>query len=56
MLSRRQTLALGAGTMAATTLAGVPIALARAATERRLVIVVLRGALDGLAEIGRAHV
>ncbi len=51
MLSRRQTLALGAGLVASTTLAGIPVALARAATERRLVLVILRGALDGLAAV-----
>jgi uncharacterized protein (DUF1501 family) len=51
MLSRRQTLAFGAGLLACTSLGGIPVALARASTERRLVLVVLRGALDGLAAV-----
>lgn len=50
MLTRRHVLGglccgvIGAGS-------GVSLALARAATERRLVIVILRGALDGLAAV-----
>lgn len=51
MLSRRETLALGAGFAVSTSFAGIPVALARAATERRLVVVILRGALDGLAAV-----
>jgi uncharacterized protein (DUF1501 family) len=51
MLSRRQTLAFGAGLLASTTLGGIPVALARATTERRFVLVVLRGALDGLSAV-----
>src|SRR5882672_161518 len=51
MLSRRQTRAFGAGLLANTVLGGIPVALARASTERRLVLVVLRGALDGLAAV-----
>ncbi|HTY69385.1 MAG TPA: DUF1501 domain-containing protein [Alphaproteobacteria bacterium] len=51
MLSRRKMFALGAGLMAATSLAGVPVALARAPTDRRFVVVILRGALDGLAAV-----
>lgn len=48
MLSRRHMLAFGAGATAMS-LAGFPVAWARAATDNRLVIVILRGALDGLA-------
>jgi len=51
MLSRRKMFALGAGLMAATSLAGIPVALARAPTDRRFVVVILRGALDGLAAV-----
>jgi len=51
MLSRRKMFALGAGLMAATSLAGIPVALARAPTDRRFVVIILRGALDGLAAV-----
>lgn len=51
MLSRRQIFALSAGLMAGSSLGGVRLALARAATERRFVVVILRGALDGLAAV-----
>jgi uncharacterized protein (DUF1501 family) len=51
MLSRRQMFALGAGLVASTSLGGIPVALARAATARRFVVVILRGALDGLAAV-----
>jgi len=51
MLSRRKMFALGAGLMAATSLAGIPVALAKAPTDRRFVVVILRGALDGLAAV-----
>jgi uncharacterized protein (DUF1501 family) len=51
MLTRRQTLALCAGCVAGASLGGVRAAVARAATEKRLVVVVLRGALDGLAAV-----
>lgn len=49
MLTRRHTLGLIAGTTLATALPRVRIA--EAATEKRLVIVILRGALDGLAAV-----
>jgi uncharacterized protein (DUF1501 family) len=51
MLSRRRLVAAGAGFLAGTSLSGIPVALARAATERRFVLVILRGALDGLAAV-----
>ncbi len=51
MLSRRKMFALGAGLMLSTSLAGIPVALARAPTDRRFVVVILRGALDGLAAV-----
>jgi uncharacterized protein (DUF1501 family) len=51
MLSRRKMMALGAGLMVSTSLAGIPVAVARAPTDRRLVVVILRGALDGLAAV-----
>ena len=55
--SRRQALGLiGSGALAASAFATgslqrIPVALARAPTERRLVVVILRGALDGLAAV-----
>jgi len=49
MLSRRHTLRLIAGTALVTAAPG--IRLAHAATEKRLVVVILRGALDGLAAV-----
>lgn len=50
MLTRRQTLAfLGAAPVAAMLPGGV--SLAAAATDRRLVVVILRGGLDGLAAV-----
>lgn len=45
MLNRRQMLK----TLGATALVGTDLAIARAATDARLVLVVLRGAVDGLA-------
>ena len=49
ILTRRRLLALGAsGLMLAP---GIRMALARAPTENRVVVVVLRGALDGLAAV-----
>ncbi len=51
MLTRRHALTLSAGFLAGSSLYGIPFALARAATDRRLVVVVLRGALDGLAAV-----
>lgn len=51
MLSRRRSLALLGGTAASLALAGPRIALARAATDKRFVFVILRGALDGLAAV-----
>ena len=51
MLSRRQVFTIGAGLIASTSLGGIPVALARAPTERRFVLVILRGALDGLAAV-----
>lgn len=51
MLSRRRVFAVGAGLLASTSLCGIQVALARAATERRFVLVILRGALDGLAAV-----
>lgn len=52
MLSRRQSLGmLGAASLATAGLSGIPIAFAAAPTDRRLVVVILRGALDGLAAV-----
>jgi uncharacterized protein (DUF1501 family) len=51
MLSRRELVAAGAGLFASTSLGGIPMALARTATEQRFVLVILRGALDGLAAV-----
>jgi len=51
MLSRRQLFTIGAGLIAGTSLGGIPVALARVPTERRFVLVILRGALDGLAAV-----
>ncbi len=51
MLSRRELLTVGTGLIASASLAGIPVALARAPTERRFVLVILRGALDGLAAV-----
>lgn len=51
MLSRREMFALGAGLAVSTSFAGIPVALARVPTERRFVVVILRGALDGLAAV-----
>ena len=48
LLSRRKTLL---GLAAAATLRGASLALADAPTERRLVVVILRGALDGMAAV-----
>ncbi|MGE3932241.1 MAG: DUF1501 domain-containing protein [Rhodospirillaceae bacterium] len=52
MLPRRVLIRLlGAAAAAAPMTAFVPFALANAATDRRLVVVLLRGALDGLAAV-----
>ena len=51
MLTRREMFALSAGLAVSTTLGGIPVALARVPTERRFVVVILRGALDGLAAV-----
>ena len=55
MLSRREMftqIALGGAGLAVTTsFAGIPVALAKVPTERRFVVVILRGALDGLAAV-----
>lgn len=52
MPSRRQSLVLlGAAGLAAAGLTGIPVAFAAAPTDRRLVVVILRGALDGLAAV-----
>ena len=51
-ISRRTSLRLvGTGVGGLVTWAGMPISLARAATEKRFVVVILRGALDGLAAV-----
>ncbi len=51
MLSRRRMFALGAGLVASASIGGIPVALAGAPTDRRFVVVILRGALDGLAAV-----
>jgi uncharacterized protein (DUF1501 family) len=52
VLSRRSLIRLfGAGAAAAPMTSFVPFALADAPTDRRLVVVILRGALDGLAAV-----
>ena len=48
MLTRRRLLALGAPVTLAP---GIRLALARAPTDSRVVVVVLRGAIDGLAAV-----
>ncbi len=51
MLTRRNALeGMGAGILA-TQIGGLRVALAGAATDRRLVVVILRGGLDGLAAV-----
>ncbi len=50
--SRRDMLGLlGGGAFASAFVGGLPVALAKAATERRFVFVIMRGALDGLAAV-----
>ena len=49
MLTRRRVLLLGAAGLV--TVPGIRLALAAAPTENRVVVVVLRGALDGLAAV-----
>ena len=52
MLSRRQSLGLlGATGLSVATAGGMPVALAAAPTDRRLIVVILRGGLDGLAAV-----
>jgi len=52
MPSRRQSLGmLGAAALVAISPAGIPVAFAAAPTDRRLVVVILRGGLDGLAAV-----
>jgi uncharacterized protein (DUF1501 family) len=51
MIARRHALGLMAGTAAALPFGGVRIALAAMAGDKRLVVVILRGALDGLAAV-----
>jgi uncharacterized protein (DUF1501 family) len=51
MLSRRHTLGLLGGGLVAVCGGPIPAAVARVATDRRLVVVVMRGALDGLAAV-----
>ncbi len=51
MISRRSALHALAGGLAAGALAGPRLALARLPGERRLVVVILRGGLDGLAAV-----
>ena len=52
MISRRNMMAqVGAGTALAGATGFVPVALAKPATDKRLVVVVLRGGLDGLAAV-----
>ena len=50
-LSRRRTLRLIGASASMAALSALPARLAYAATDRRLVIIVLRGALDGLAAV-----
>jgi uncharacterized protein (DUF1501 family) len=47
-LTRRSTLL---GLASAVTLGGVSLALAAAPTDRRFVVIILRGALDGLSAV-----
>ncbi len=51
MISRRHSLAMLAKAGTALAMFGPRVALARAATEKRFVFVILRGALDGLAAV-----
>jgi uncharacterized protein (DUF1501 family) len=52
MLSRRQSLGmLGSAGLAAVAPAGIPVAFAAAPTDRRLLVLILRGGLDGLAAV-----
>jgi uncharacterized protein (DUF1501 family) len=52
MITRRVLLAgIGAGALPAFVLPGISVAFAALPTDRRLVVVVLRGALDGLAAV-----
>src|SRR4051812_27488259 len=50
MLNRRNFVALGAGALLSTTL-GARMAFAQAATEKRFVFIIQRGAADGLGTI-----
>lgn len=51
LLTRRDTLGVIAAGFASVTFGGAVVRLAHAATDRRLILVVLRGALDGLAAV-----
>lgn len=50
-MHRRRALGLLGGTALTAWIGGIPVALAQAATSKRFVFVILRGALDGLAAV-----
>jgi uncharacterized protein (DUF1501 family) len=50
-MDRRKALGLLGGTALTASIGGIPVALAQAATNKRFVFVILRGALDGLAAV-----
>ena len=50
-IARRGALGLLGGTALSAWIGGIPVALAQAATSKRFVFVILRGALDGLAAV-----
>lgn len=51
MLSRRRLVGLLGSAATTAVIGGIPFSLAHAATDKRLVVVILRGALDGLAAV-----